>query len=243
VESSLSFSKSNQCFLNTPANTGVFLWTQKEYHIMNISEAIKKYKYSGSASEITQIFNENVNLPVNHDRWTYAGLAQNIGLENVSILDEQLKKTPGFDWVRGLLSGSGIDLADPQTIAGLQLISLPSQITNAINNLIYPTAKNWQIIGLQQEPSEGDVADALNEISNEQQLVYNCKSITICFNRRHDTTDMLSVRVCETTSEGVEGQVISTIASSNINNSEFNQTESILIKSIQSAVDSYLGEL
>ena len=52
--------------------------------------------------------------------WTSAGHALLFGPEAVGQIDEVLKATPGYDWVRLLLAGKGIDFSSDVTQASLE---------------------------------------------------------------------------------------------------------------------------
>ena len=73
-----------------------------------------------TASEIADVLNAQTVTVTDNQLWTSAGLALKFGPQVVGQIDETLKATPGFDWVRLLLAGKGIDFSSDVTQAALE---------------------------------------------------------------------------------------------------------------------------
>jgi hypothetical protein len=73
-----------------------------------------------SDAEIVSELTAPTVLKIDSQRWTWAGLAIRFGPEMVGQIDEMLKGSPGYDWVRLLLAGGGIDFSTDQTQAALE---------------------------------------------------------------------------------------------------------------------------
>ncbi len=56
--------------------------------------------------------------------WTYKGLIKHksFSVQLIGALDEILKRTPGFDWIRISLSSVGLDFSDSATQAAIDLL-------------------------------------------------------------------------------------------------------------------------
>lgn len=85
--------------------------------------------------------------------WTSAGLALMFGPEAVGQIDEVLKATPGYDWVRLLLAGKGIDFSSDVTQASLE--SLRDILGDQVDALKAIGVR--QISPYQEAGFEGDV--------------------------------------------------------------------------------------
>ena len=71
-------------------------------------------------AEIVSLLNADTVTVRDSQLWTSAGLALIFGPEAVGQIDEVLKATPGYDWVRLLLAGKGIDFSSDVTQASLE---------------------------------------------------------------------------------------------------------------------------
>lgn len=73
-----------------------------------------------SDAEIVSELNALSVAKTDSQRWTWAGLALRFGSSTVGQIDEVLKATPGYDWIRLLLAGGGIDFSSDATQAALE---------------------------------------------------------------------------------------------------------------------------
>lgn len=70
--------------------------------------------------EIADLLNAATATFSDNTLWSSAGLALMFGPTAVGQIDEVLKATPGYDWVRLLLAGKGIDFSSEVTQAALE---------------------------------------------------------------------------------------------------------------------------
>lgn len=73
-----------------------------------------------TTQEIVDLLNAATVQVTDNSLWTSAGLALSFGPTIVGQIDEVLKATPGYDWVRLLLAGKGIDFSSDVTQASLE---------------------------------------------------------------------------------------------------------------------------
>ena len=81
-------------------------------------------------AEIVSLLNAQSVTVTDASLWTSAGLALAFGPQVVGTIDETLKAIPGFDWVRILLGGRGIDFSSAVTQAALESLrpALPDYV-------------------------------------------------------------------------------------------------------------------
>lgn len=86
-----------------------------------------------SDSDIVSELNALTVRKTDSQRWTWAGLALRFGPQLVGQIDETLKGSPGYDWVRLLLAGGGIDFSSDQTQTALE--SLRPALGDTVDSL------------------------------------------------------------------------------------------------------------
>lgn len=89
-------------------------------------------------AEIVALLNAPSVSVVDSTRWTYAGLALRFGPQAIGQIDETLKQTPGYDWVRLLLAGTGIDFSDAVTQAALEGLRRAQAVAVAAVDRVIP---------------------------------------------------------------------------------------------------------
>lgn len=109
--------------------------------------------------------------------WTSAGLALLFGPEAVGQIDEVLKATPGYDWVRLLLAGKGIDFSSDVTQASLE--SLRGVLGSQVDALKAVGVR--QISPYQEAGFEGDVT--VEEVT-EARTVLEAEALRIATEQR-----------------------------------------------------------
>jgi len=106
---------------------------------------------------------EDLNAPTipktDASRWTWAGLALRFGSKTVGQFDELLKSTPGYDWVRLLLAGGGIDFSSDATQAALEALRPKlDAATDALKTIGLYQVTPWKDAGNPNDVTEPEVA-------------------------------------------------------------------------------------
>ena len=110
--------------------------------------------------EIVDLLNATSVTVRDSELWTSAGLALLFGPEAVGQIDEVLKATPGYDWVRLLLAGKGIDFSSDVTQASLESLRgiLGSQV-DALKSVGVRQISPYQEAGFDGDVTLEQVAD------------------------------------------------------------------------------------
>lgn len=101
-------------------------------------------------------------------RWTWAGLAIRFGSDVVGAFDELLKASPGYDWVRLLLAGGGIDFSSDTTQNALEgLRPKLGDATDALKAVGVYQQTPWNNAGNAGQVTESEVAEIRAELMAE----------------------------------------------------------------------------
>jgi hypothetical protein len=112
-----------------------------------------------SDAEIVSELNALTVRQIDSQRWTWAGLALRFGSETVGQIDEMLKESAGYDWVRLLLAGGGIDFSTEQTQDALEsLRSVLGTMTDSLKGVGIWYVSPWADAGRDGLASIDDVA-------------------------------------------------------------------------------------
>lgn len=111
------------------------------------------------AAEIAVILNTPSIEESDSQPWTSAGLALAFGPTAIGQIDEVLKATPGYDWVRILLGGKGIDFSSEVTQTALEgLRGTLGATTDALKQI-----GRWTVTPWQKEQNDRNAANVTEE--------------------------------------------------------------------------------
>ncbi len=118
-----------------------------------------------SDADIAKMLNALTVQKTDAQRWTWAGLVLRFGAETVGQLDELLKVTPGYGWVRLLLAGGGIDFSDTHTQDSLEnLRGILGSTVDTLKAIGIWHVSPWSDAGHEGEASAEGVATIRAEV-------------------------------------------------------------------------------
>lgn len=118
-----------------------------------------------TAAEIATILNAPSQTVTDSTLWTSAGLALKFGPAVVGQIDETLKAVPGYDWVRLLLAGKGIDFSSAVTQAAMEVLRpvLPDYV-DGLKSIGVSQISPWQADGNEGTVTAEQVAPVLADL-------------------------------------------------------------------------------
>jgi len=118
-----------------------------------------------TAAEIATILNAPTITVTDNQLWTSAGLALMFGPQAVGQIDETLKATPGFDWVRLLLAGKGIDFSSDMVQAALEsLRGVLGSTVDGLKSIGVRSVSPYQNAGHEGTVTEQQVSPVLADL-------------------------------------------------------------------------------
>lgn len=140
---------------------------------MSLIAAIQSQGLTGTPAEVVSAFGDLIDLPHNHDLWSYNGVATTFGDAAAEAL-AQAMTTAGLATAAMVYASKGFDLSLQQTQDKLDAIAVGvpplAQVCIALKAIGRPTTTRWEFCGLSALPTESEVAAALTTITNQQQI-------------------------------------------------------------------------
>lgn len=140
---------------------------------MTLINAIQSQALTGTPAEVVSAFGATVDLPHNHDLWSYNGVATTFGDTAAEGL-AQAMSAAGLTTAVMVYASKGFDLSLQQTQDKLDAIAVGvpplAQVCIALKAIGRPTTTRWQFCGLSALPTEAEVAAAINTIADQQQI-------------------------------------------------------------------------
>ena len=134
-------------------------------------------------AEIVALLNAATVSVVDSTRWTYAGLALRFGPAAIGQIDETLKQTPGYDWVRLLLAGTGIDFSDAVTQSALEgLRGVLGDNVDGLKAIGLRSVSPYQNAGFKGDVTVEEVAEARAVAAAETQRLTPEQRATTAWN-------------------------------------------------------------
>lgn len=158
-------------------------------------QVILQQGLSGTPTEVRAALNTYVDLPHNHELWTYNGVANAFGDQAAEGL-AQAMTTAGLTTAVMVYASKGFDLSLQQTQDKLDAIAagVPplADVCEALKAIGRPTKIRWDHVGLLALPTENDILLAQQAIAdgetidNLRSLATGCASYTRQFQEVFD---------------------------------------------------------
>ena len=136
-----------------------------------LANYIQANNLTGTPAEIVAALGATIDLPQDHTRWTYNGVADAFGEVAAEGIAQAINAT-GLTTAVVAYASVGFDLANQKTQDQLTTIAAAvpalAGVCNSLKAIGRPTALRWQAAGFEDLPSEAEVTDALAEIAAQQ---------------------------------------------------------------------------
>lgn len=134
---------------------------------MTLTDAIQEIGLDKTDAEIVSALGATVARPYNTQRWSYAGVATQFGVAAAEGIGQAMRDA-GLITGEKVYAGDGIDLSLQETQNNLDTISaaIPAlaAVCGELKLIGRPVGPRWYELGLEELPTEQQVADARRKL-------------------------------------------------------------------------------